>query len=376
MAHPPQAVASGARDRPQRLRKPTRRSSIVCRVILRVVPEHSKSAVGRASKLVGKGSGTAADLENARAVLSNFRSAHAFPLNAVTVTVRQKALAVNPNAVVAQRLKRLPTILDKLTRIPTMSVTTMHDLGGCRVIFETVGEVDQLVEMLRDLPRARNRVTRVYDYLHDDPDPKKSGYRGMHLAYEYGASKKEYNGLRIELQVRTQLQHAWATAVETMDLFSGSELKYGKGEPDVIRFFVLVSSLMAREEGTAPVPGADEPAEESLAELARLEARLGIVGRLQGYAAIVSSHATSDRRNALTLELRRKEGALTVTVHETMADAEARLTELESRNDDDLDAVLVNIARISQLQAAYPNYYADTSMFTDFVTSRIEGRSR
>lgn len=345
-------------------------------MVARVVPEHSKSAVGRASKLVGKGVGTPAELATARAVLSNFRSAHAFPLNAVTVTVRQKALAINHNAVVAQRLKRLPTILDKLTRIPTMSVTTMHDLGGCRAVFDSVDEVNELVDVLRDLPRARNRVTRVYDYLHEDPGPKRSGYRGIHLAYEYGASKAEYHGLRIELQVRTQLQHAWATAVETMDLFSGSELKYGKGESDVIRFFVLVSSLMAREEGTAPAPGAVAPVRGLLHELAKLEASLGIVRRLRGYASIVSSHATSDRRNALTLELRRKEGALTVTVHETMADAEARLTELESRNDDDLDAVLVNIARISQLQAAYPNYYADTSMFTDFVTSRIANPPR
>lgn len=343
----------------------------VCSMVTRVVPEHSKSAVGRASKQVGQGRGTPAEIAHARTVLSNFRSAHAFPLNAVTVTVRQKALLVNPNAVVAQRLKRLPTVLDKLTRIPTMSVTTMHDLGGCRVVFETVKEVDMLVTMLRDLPRARNRVTRVYDYLHDDPGPKNSGYRGVHLAYEYGASKPVYHGLRIELQVRTQLQHAWATAVETMDLFSGSELKYGKGEPDVIRFFVLVSSLMAHEEGTAPVPCAEDPAPDLRTELARLEDRLAIVGRLQGYAAIVGNHATSDRRNALTLELRRKEGALTVTVHETMADAEARLNELESLNDDDLDAVLINIARISQLQAAYLNYYADTSMFTNFVNSRI-----
>lgn len=293
-------------------------------MVARVVPEYSKSAVGRASKLVGRGKGTSAELADARTVLSNFRSAHAFPLNAVTVTVRQKALLVNPNAVVAQRLKRLPTILDKLTRIPTMSVTTMHDLGGCRVVFDEVDEVDKLVEVLLELPRARNRVTRVYDYLHDDPGPKGSGYRGIHLAYEYGASKPEYHGLRIELQVRTKLQHAWATAVETMDLFSGSELKYGKGESDVIRFFVLVGSLMARKEGTAPVPGAEVPDRDLLAELARLEASVGIVRRLQGYASIVSSHATSDRRNALTLELRRKEGALTVTVHETMANAEAR----------------------------------------------------
>jgi hypothetical protein len=161
------------------------------------------------------------------------------------------------------------------------------------------------------------------------------------------------------------------TAVETMDLFSGSELKYGKGDPDNIRFFALVSSLIACEEGTAQVPGAEEPAAELLRQLRSFEDNLGVVDRLRGYVALVGDHATSNRRSALALELRRAEGALTVTVHETMAEAEARLTELESLNDDDLDAVLVNIARIGQLQAAYPNYYADTSTFTDFVRSHI-----
>lgn len=264
-------------------------------MVIRVVPEHSKSAVSRASKVVGKGKGTPDELSEARAVLSNFRSAHAFPLNAVTVTARQKALAVNQNAVVAQRLKRLPTILDKLVRHPTMSVTTMHDLGGCRVIFETVAEVDQLVEQLRMLPRARNRVTRVYDYLHDDPGPKESGYRGVHLAYEYRASKSEYHGLRIELQVRTQLQHAWATAVETMDLFSGSELKYGKGEADVIRFFVLVSSLMAHEEGTNPVPVQRVP--HRIYSWSWRDWRVAL-GLLAGYKATRPSSATTRQATA------------------------------------------------------------------------------
>lgn len=345
--------------------------------MVRVVPEHSKSAVGRASKVISKETATAAEMEDARSVLSNYRSAHAFPLNAVTVTVRQKALGVNPNAVVAQRLKRLPTILDKLKRFPTMSVTTMQDLGGCRVVLSSITEVDTLVEELRNAPRAKNRVTRVYDYIRHDPaadpsGPKPSGYRGMHLVHEYRASKKEYHGYKIELQVRTQLQHAWATAVETMDLFSHSELKYSKGDDEVIRFFVVVSSLMAADEGTSAVPGAEGSVGELIAEMRDLEQRHGIVSRLQGYAALVTSHATSDRRNALTLELHRSAKQLTVSVHEKMADAEARLADLEALDDDDLDVVLVNIARISQLQAAYPNYYADTSMFTDFVLERLE----
>ena len=340
-------------------------------MVKRVVPEHSKSRVNRASKLIGKSRGTAADRAEAREVLSNFRSAHAFPLNAVTVTARMRAIEVNPDAVVAQRLKRLPTILDKLVREPNMSITTMHDLGGCRVVFDTVDQVDQLVGTLRDLPRARNKVVRVYDYLHADPGPKASGYRGMHLAYVYGASKKDYHGLRIELQVRTQLMHAWATAVETMDLFSGSELKYGKGDPDLLRYFALVSSLMADAEGTVLVPGADGPVQELRQELASLEIAQGVLERLQGYASIVGSYATSDRRNVLTMELTRSTGRLDVSVHETMALAEQRLTQLEDRNDDDLDAVLVSLSRISQLKAAYPNYFADTSLFNSFVVGRL-----
>lgn len=339
------------------------------------VPENSNNQVRKASKAVGKGTGTSEELESAREVLSNYRLAHAYPLNAVTVTVRQNALIVNANAIVAQRHKRMPTILDKLERHPNMSVTTMQDLGGCRVVFETVDEVDDLVALLQDLPRSRNRVKKVYDYLRGEPGPRDSGYRGVHLVYEYGASKAEYHGLQIELQVRTLLQHAWATAVETMDLFSGSELKYGKGEPDVLRYFVLVASLMAFEEGTAPVPGAEASEADLLAELRGLEHRLGIVDRLQGYASIVGVHATSDRRNALTLELHRRKRNLTVTVHETLAEAQARLTELEALDDDDLDAVLVNIARISQLREAYPNYYADTGRFTEFVISRLGTRA-
>lgn len=92
-----------------------------------MVPENSKKRVQRASRTIGKGTGTPEEIREARDVLSNYRLAYAFPLNAVTVRLR--ALDINPNAVVAQRRKRLSTILDKLKRHPTMSVTTMQGLG-------------------------------------------------------------------------------------------------------------------------------------------------------------------------------------------------------------------------------------------------------
>lgn len=52
------------------------------------MPEHTNKAVQRASRVIGKGTGTAEEVQAARDVLSNYRLAHAFPLNAVTVTVR------------------------------------------------------------------------------------------------------------------------------------------------------------------------------------------------------------------------------------------------------------------------------------------------
>ena len=47
---------------------------------------------------------------------------------------------------------------------------------------------------------------------------------------------------------------------------------------------------------------------------------------------------------------------------------------MEALNDENLDAVLINIARISQLRDAYPNYFADTSRFTEFVRAHLDGR--
>lgn len=335
-----------------------------------VTRRFSKNQVNKAGKLIGSGVASHAELSEAREKVSNFRSAHAYPLFSVTIHVRKNALAVNTNAIVARRLKRLPTIIDKLTRHPNMNVTTMQDLGGCRVILSTVSEVDALVERLNDAKRAQNLITRSYDYLRE-PGPQATGYRGIHLVYEYKATKPEFWGSAVEVQIRTELQHAWATAVETLDLFGGMRLKYGTGDDDLKRFFLVVSSLMAVDEGLPQPKKANETSQNLRAELRALENTLGVLGRLSGYVAIVKQFG-SDKRTTFLMQLNRSEHTLYLELFDNSTGAEAKLEEIESRGDDNIDAVLVASSKVGMLKSAYPNYFANTSAFSEFVQMQLD----
>jgi len=333
--------------------------------------EALKKAVRRAGALISSRRGSESENEDAKEIVADFRSAHAYPLLSVTNHVRNRAMKVSTDAIVAQRMKRLPTILDKLERHPNMVVTTMQDFGGCRVILGSVEQVLDLRSDLKGAARAKNKIVREYDYIYGPPGPRESGYRGIHLIFDYQATKVVYHGYRVELQIRTQLQHSWATAVETMDLFSGTELKYSKGDPHIRRYFTVVSSLMASAEGTPLVDPSGPSVHDLRVELKKLDEEHAVLNRLSGYTSVVNEHAQSSRRSFLTLELDRIAALLQVTVHESQARAEDRLDELEAREDSNLDVVLVGIKQVGQLQAAYPNYFADTSMFTDFVYDQM-----
>ncbi|MDD4796164.1 MAG: RelA/SpoT domain-containing protein [Eubacteriales bacterium] len=130
------------------------------------------------------------------------------------------------NAIVAQRLKRLQSITNKLNRFPNMGLCTMQDIGGCRVIVSSIEEAYKIIGKLKK-SSMRHKLREEYDYI---KSPKEEGYRSYHITYSYHSDRNEkYNGLFIEIQVRTHIQHLWATAVETMDIFTGESLKNGFG---------------------------------------------------------------------------------------------------------------------------------------------------
>ena len=179
------------------------------------VPEFTRGSVDRAGRVLVTDPDvvTARELSEAFTVINNWRSSHSFPLNTMQVGLRRMARRVDPDALIAQRIKRISSIEAKLIRFRRMNLSQMQDIGGCRAIVKDVKSIRSLVEAYRESD-LKHKMLRLDDYL---DAPKSSGYRGIHLIYRYFSDRTEtYNGLQIEIQVRTPLQHSWATAVETV----------------------------------------------------------------------------------------------------------------------------------------------------------------
>ncbi len=159
-------------------------------------------------------------------VLDNFRAAHAFPMHTIQNNLRDRANDIAKDSIVVQRLKRLNSIWKKLDRFNMMRLWDMQDIGGCRAIVGNLNHVQQLVKSYKS-SSIRHILAGEKDYIQK---PRDSGYRSRHLIYRYVSDRNEiYNGLKIEIQIRTPLQHAWATTVETVDTFTKQALKSSRG---------------------------------------------------------------------------------------------------------------------------------------------------
>ncbi len=183
----------------------------------------------------------------------------------------------------------------------------------------------------------------------------------------------------IEIQVRTKLQHLWATAVETMGLFTQEALKASQGDTSVLRFFALISSVFAFEEKTKHVCGTPDSIEETIGEIQRINKEHRVIDMLQ---AIIVATANYDRKESEKL----KKGyyilifnygnrTLRMRYYKTAQIDEAIIeyNSIESSSGTgNIDAVLVSTDSFVSLKAAYPNYFSDIREFTSKVESYIK----
>lgn len=301
----------------------------------------------------------------ALAIANNWRSSHAYPLNTLQMSLRRKAASISDDSLVAQRIKRLPSIRHKLERFPSMNLARMQDLGGCRAVMPSLSDVRDLEKQLVD-SRHKHRLVRHDDYL---DSPKPSGYRGVHMVYAYHSDKIEtWNKLSIEVQIRSVLQHSWATAVETVGLFTSQALKSSLGDTDWLRFFQVASSAIALRENSATVPGTSADAAELRDELRSLTAELDVITKIQGYAAALrqtEEHVAGAKFVLLTLNV--PENELQIRGFRNLEDATLAYSGTESLSTKGVDVVLVSVSTINRLRTAYPNYFLDTTRFADVL---------
>ena len=302
-------------------------------------------------------------------MINNWRASHAFPLNTFQNTLRNKSRDIYKHSLVAQRIKRLPAIGLKLQLMPKLRLTQMQDIGGCRCVVNSVRSVTRLTRAYQE-SSIRHGLVHFDDYIEK---PKPSGYRGIHLVYSYASDQKpEFNDLKIEMQLRTTLQHAWATAVETVSAFTGEKLKSGVGDAAWLRFFALMGSAIAIREKKPLVPGTPENATDLVEELRDKIDELDVIGRLASYRAILNHANRAPFRNVkyFLLELDPVRGHVQITrfgSHDVVAAADQYLAReqlaLPLFSGKASDAVLVSVDSLRALRRAYPNYFADTTTF-------------
>jgi RelA/SpoT family protein len=308
---------------------------------------------------------SAEELGKALEIIDNWRASHNFPLNSFHITLKNRARKIHAAALTAQRIKRLESIAFKLMNEPRMKLSQMQDIGGCRAVMPSIAKMNELRECYAQQP-----LTHFYsgekDYI---ADPKSTGYRGVHLKYRFvGRSQSvPWDGLKIEIQLRTLLQHKWATAVEAAGTFTRSALKSNRGRPEWLRFFALMSSMFALREECPTIPGTPQTLDELCAEIRELNRQYHIEATFSQYRTIIPHMEKMSGAKYFLVQLDPIKLEVKIQGYKSDESQQANkaYTYLESRLEKDTptQVVLVSVSSVSALKRAYPNYFLDTDDF-------------
>lgn len=324
--------------------------------------------MNRAGAAVRDGTATTDDTD----VIDAWRAAHRSVLNTFQAILRFRTRG--SDVTVAQRHKRKRTIYGKLQRFPKMELARMDDVAGCRLIFQSIDELRAF--------RMKFHQARFNHRLRNDPDkydyiatPKSTGYRGVHDVYSYDVNSeqgRDLKGLLVEIQYRTLVQHAWATAVEVIGFITESQPKFEEGDDRYIEAMALASEIIARVWERCPGPYPEMEDAELVQAFLSLDEELGLLAMLKGLNS-ADAEVTSNRNIILIIA---PDGELEVRTFRDATQALRELFELE-RDRVGHDIVLVKADSGEDVRLAFRNYFSDARDFIHLVEEgcqRLAGR--
>lgn len=323
----------------------------------------SKSEVVEAGKvLAGDPDAFSPDTIEAFRLAHMWRASHVHPMRRVRFELAWRARRLDVPGVAVARLKRMQSIRKKLAR-GNRTLYQIQDIGGCRIVLKDMAAANLLLAVF-EAGVGNRPLFKLDDYIRD---PKPDGYRSYHAIFKFNGPEdnRAYGRHFIEAQIRTELQHAWATAVEAIGLARNEDLKGGEGDPNWRRLFSLVSAEFARMEGGGPVPGVPDDRKERFRELRALVSDLDALRVLDGIREAISFTEGVRVRDAkfFLIEYDYEEQTVRILPQHSLPKGIDLYETAEQQ--DSMNSVLVEVDRLSDLKRAYPNYFFDVGMFTE-----------
>lgn len=340
--------------------------------------QYDLATVRRAGKALSKAvlwdESRRAEILQTFAIAHSWRDAHIGPMRSMRQSMVQRVRHSGFKGLTAGRAKRMTSIRKKLKR-STLHLDQIQDLAGCRAIMEDMAGVRAMIGELR--AKLPHEFVRDFPYI---DSIKPSGYRSHHMVYRFDGKGDEltFDDLKLEIQVRTRLQHSWATAVEAVGLFRDEDLKAGIGDVQWLRLFRLMSEEFALMEGCGDCSSISPAARVKEIRQLNHDIRAAyILEDLKNATKFIQDYIHDDAPFYLiTYNL----SDHTVKVHPeadtylstSRLDAEERRIEAgESR----AKVVLVDVDKIENLREAYPNYFGDVTLFIAKLKAVCDGES-
>lgn len=348
---------------------------------------YSKKELKRAGRIVRKKIG---NLKESREVIIKFRKNHERSLGVIFHLLRASCRYLEiDNSIIVSRLKRIETITEKLQRASLdgktqnrTCVSNMDDIAGCRLILPTIKNIEELFYHLKNTLDNSSiiEIYKVRNYI-KSPKSHDCGYRSLHIILKHINNGKKF---KVEVQLRTINQHAWATAVEIIDLLehtkikknSHSDLDKKDSQKKWENLLLLMSNYIAEKEKSIKLTKKEKNTIKNKLKL--LNDQLNSINRLSSFEMM-----TKELRDLLEKEKNKyvlflvNEHKLKVLLKKTFDNENEAINyyneiEKDCSEISRLNAVLVSIDKMDSISKAYPNYIGNCSEFISLLNEAME----